>query len=87
MLIKVEPAIESWSYAGEALANIWLPRPQRRFRRATLLPPFEELLACFLAHRLRTAGDEATGLGKRLSWLFASCPSFLEAILDALRMG
>lgn len=87
MLVKVEPAIESWSYAGESLANIRLPRPQRRFRRATLLPPLEELLVGLPFPRLHIAGDEATGVGKGLAWLFASCPSSLEAILDALRMG
>jgi hypothetical protein len=56
-------------------ANIWLPRSQQRFRRATLLPPLEELLPCLLPLRLRTAGDKATVLGKWLARLFTSCPS------------
>jgi len=87
MLVKVEPAIESWSYAGESLREHLAPRSQQRFRRATLLPPLEELLPCLLPLRLRTAGDKATVLGKWLARLFTSCPSSLETILDALRMG
>jgi hypothetical protein len=35
---------EAKTYASNAMANIRLPRPQRRFRRAAFLPPSKKLL-------------------------------------------
>jgi hypothetical protein len=79
-------AIESQNHARKPLANVWLTRPQRRLRCAALLSSVEELLVGRALLCLYKAGGHAVGDFGRATRLFASRPSALEAILDALRV-
>jgi len=68
------------------MADIWLSRPERRFRLTALVSPAKKLLATPPLRRLHSADHEAIGNGERSARLFPSCPPALETILDALRM-
>lgn len=77
-------AIESQNYARKSLANIWLPRPQRRLCCAALPSSVEELLVGRAFLHLYRAGGQAVGNFGGATRLFASRSSALEEILDAL---
>ena len=73
--------LECRNHARKSVANIWLSRPQRRVRRAALLPPAEELLANAVVLPPYSASGEAVGISAGLARLFGSSPPALQAIL------